>query len=459
MRIDLDTLGVKMPLNVESVRRVYVQVESIGADATTAVLEVKRAFSDTSPSASFSTAQTIDLTGGSVLEICTTDTAWLHFVCTTAEASVVVNIETMSSGAMTGKTLQTTVSISADALGVRSEPIDARMAYKAFVLAEPHLANTAALEIKHSIDPAFNAVAFDVSADLVIDSASITSIETDNAAYLKPVCETSQAGQTITLWWYLRGEVMAEATKEFLYEAAAGRVPGYSVGRKFGRNPDIDTGSPEDIWNGGGLYTGFPTTGSAETVDVVSSSTNDAAAGTGARTINLFGLDENYIEQEETITMNGTTAVTSTKIWWRLNRVKVTSIGSLSTNDGSITVNHTTTTANVFAVMPASAGQTAIMAYTIPANKKMLAIAIGISIDRASGSSATASATLRICDAETGLIRVIDYFFPTEGSPIFKSYEVTEVIEEKTDIWIRVDSVGTNNTIVIADMQYLLVPK
>lgn len=50
------------------------------------------------------------------------------------------------------------------------------------------------------------------------------------------------------------------------------RVPGRSYVLKFGRNVDIDTATvPEDLWNGGGVYAGFPT-GAAEEFEVFSSS-------------------------------------------------------------------------------------------------------------------------------------------------------------------------------------------
>jgi len=457
MRIDLDTLGVKMPLNVERVRRVFVQVESIGDSASTAVLEVKRAFGDQSPSASFSTVQTVDLTGASVLEIDVVDTGWLHFVCTTAEAGVAVEIGTMEVGSMTGWTMREMITV--DAEGVRSA-INAQAAYKSMVLAEPLATNTSAVEIRHAIDPAFQAVAFNVAADLTIDGATITSIETDNAAYLMPVCETSQAGQSLVLWWYLRSEVMGEATKDFWTEAAAGRVPGYSTGNKFGRNPDIDTGTlPEDIWSEGGVYTGFPTTGLAETVDVVSASVNDTAAGTGAQKVTLYGLDGDYLEQEEEITMNGTTAVTSTKTWWRLNRVRVTQAGSSEHNEGKITVNHTTTTANVFATVDAEASQTSILAFSVPANKKLVALNVHIAIDRASGSGVESSLTLRVRDNAVGTVRILDYYFVTEGEHFHEEYHSTKIIDEKSDIWIRADDVSASNTIIVGSLQYRLVPK
>lgn len=155
-------------------------------------------------------------------------------------------------------------------------------------------------------------------------------------------------------------------------------------GFKFGRNPDIDSG-PEDVWENGDDYTGQPDSFTPETVDVFSSSADDAAAGTGARTIRIYGLKSSTSTEYETedITLNGVTAVTSTNTWWRVN------------NAGTITVRSTTTTANVFSVMAAGYNQSQIAAYTVPAGHSILLKRFRIGITRANGSAGSCTATLR----------------------------------------------------------------
>ena len=81
---------------------------------------------------------------------------------------------------------------------------------------------------------------------------------------------------------------------------------------------------------------------SADTMDIVSDSVNDTSAGTGARTIFIKGLDGNYDEIEETVTMNGTTTVTTTKSFIIIHRAIAKTAGSLETNDGNITITDTT---------------------------------------------------------------------------------------------------------------------
>lgn len=70
-----------------------------------------------------------------------------------------------------------------------------------------------------------------------------------------------------------------------LQRIALGQVPNNDIHTKFGINPDVDAATaPEDIWNGGGTYTGFPVGGTAtvaETLQVFSSSTADTAAVDG----------------------------------------------------------------------------------------------------------------------------------------------------------------------------------
>ncbi len=154
--------------------------------------------------------------------------------------------------------------------------------------------------------------------------------------------------------------------------AAAGALSGFYAVEKFGRNPDVDGNSaPEDVWNGGGDYTGQPEgppPDVAETVTVVSSSTADADEGTGMRSIRLAGLGADGLIQTEDIVLDGTTPVTSVMEWYTVTRMYGLTAGSGKTNAGSITTAMSSTTSNVCAVLPAGFAQTQIAAITVPAN-------------------------------------------------------------------------------------------
>ena len=81
---------------------------------------------------------------------------------------------------------------------------------------------------------------------------------------------------------------------------SAGDIDGMSFIEKFGRN-DTMSGNMETIWDGSNIYTYLT---SASSVYITSSSGNDAVAGTGARTIEVQGLDENYDLTTETINVD-----------------------------------------------------------------------------------------------------------------------------------------------------------
>jgi hypothetical protein len=72
------------------------------------------------------------------------------------------------------------------------------------------------------------------------------------------------------------------------------------------------------------------------TIDISSTSALDTAAGTGARTIKIFGLGSDKKYQDETITLNGNTVVTSTKTWYRVFAFRVITFGNTGSNQGSI---------------------------------------------------------------------------------------------------------------------------
>lgn len=78
--------------------------------------------------------------------------------------------------------------------------------------------------------------------------------------------------------------------------------------------------------------------------------TNDKAAGTGALTVRIFGLDSSGNAQTEDVTMNGTTEATTSNTFSAVHRLEVLTTGSNNANTGTIHCGTGTFTAGVPAV-------------------------------------------------------------------------------------------------------------
>jgi hypothetical protein len=136
--------------------------------------------------------------------------------------------------------------------------------------------------------------------------------------------------------------------EDFSLQVARGLIPGHSVVTVFGYNPDVDT-SEESVWPDGGTVP-HPTVAS-----VLKVSSSDAAdvspSGTGARTVQITGLNANYFEVSETVVLNGQTAVNTVNSYLYVNGLTVTSVGSGGANAGNINVGTGTVTSGVPAVL------------------------------------------------------------------------------------------------------------
>lgn len=154
------------------------------------------------------------------------------------------------------------------------------------------------------------------------------------------------------------------------YESAVALdlVSGAFAETRNGRNPDVDTAGEEDLWNVGGLW--VPIT-AAQTISVVSASAADTAAGTGARTALLRGLDGSYNRISETITLNGVTPVVSVNQYIFVSDLEVLTTGSGGTNAGQIT-GTATTDATIQFRMAATDGRTQLSWYMVPAGYSAL---------------------------------------------------------------------------------------
>ena len=143
-------------------------------------------------------------------------------------------------------------------------------------------------------------------------------------------------------------DLREDKSKEYRYEVAMGNVYGSSTWNKFGYNADIN-GVAEVVASFGGTFNIMTT---ADTLNVVSTSNNDRSGGQAARTIVLVGIDSNGDYQEETVTMNGQTLVTTTNTWLGINRAYVASVGNSNYNQGDITISDTSAVFGTQAQIP-----------------------------------------------------------------------------------------------------------
>ena len=153
---------------------------------------------------------------------------------------------------------------------------------------------------------------------------------------------------------------------------ANGDVDGYAAIHKFGRNPNVGN-APETVWMHGGKYQ-YLDVGSASTLYAYSADSEDSASGDGARTITIFGLDNNFNEIEETVTVGG---AATTLEFLRVYRAFVATAGVTGTNEGNVLISTGaggtgTVLADIGVIGTGTTfglGQTQLALYTIPAGK------------------------------------------------------------------------------------------
>lgn len=180
------------------------------------------------------------------------------------------------------------------------------------------------------------------------------------------------------------------------------------------------------------------------------------AGSTGAGVVKISGgLDGDYeILNDEYIILNGTTPVTSTQSYLRLDRMRAVNAGSSGLNEGEITVAQSVTTANVFAVMPTD-GQTKICASSVPDNYVAVFKRINIYLARDGAQSSSADVFLYARELG-GAWNAIKRFAITTSSPVESVQLVGLRLDEYTDFKLTVDN-ASSNVKVTGELEYFLI--
>ena len=243
-------------------------------------------------------------------------------------------------------------------------------------------------------------------------------------------------------------------SRDFFVEVNAGNVPGHQLIHKFGSNPNV-TAVKSDIWEQGGLY---PWPLAAETLDVVSTDTvADILTGVGARTILIKGLDTDFVEIEETITLLAT-PVTTVNSYRRVQTAQVVECGAYTgENQGDITFT-SSISLDILGIIKEHDGRTSQTMYTVAANKTAYMLNTSITMD--TGKSISANMHIREdADIIAAPFRAEVHLHHWKGlaTPVDERFFANHVMPGKTDVWFDAELLSGGSAIVGVDYDMLLV--
>lgn len=254
-------------------------------------------------------------------------------------------------------------------------------------------------------------------------------------------------------------------TTDYYAEVAAGNIPGASLVHKFGRNDAVPNGSWAHV-----SQVPFATANFLSAVDKVrikadaGASGNDAAAGTGARTIIVQGIDSNGDESQETITTNGTAKSTETTTqFWRIHRAWVSTAGSGEVNEDTLVIEDYNADAGGTDLIQitASEGQSQYAGWSVPRNKKAYLLSVHVTVD-ASAVNKRANirmftrADLNDVTAPVKSKRLKLHWDGIQGEFVYKPHSPGSVISEWSDIWFEAYGDGAQTEVSI-DFELLVL--
>jgi len=218
-------------------------------------------------------------------------------------------------------------------------------------------------------------------------------------------------------------------TTSYLYAIAKDCLPNHMFIRQFGHSSNVPT-SPITLSHIDTLMY-YPST--AEILKVRSDDADDDGylAGNGAHTVLLTGLDANYALQEDTVTLNGTTAEDTNVPFLRLLNMKVLTAGSSGHNEGTITAYGNDNTSKIMAI-DTTENIAHSCTYTVPAGWTLYVTSLIVTEASNKGSGFLFYAR------PFGELFYATYAVDIINSSLAASLEIPMQFAEKTDLEMRV---------------------
>lgn len=238
------------------------------------------------------------------------------------------------------------------------------------------------------------------------------------------------------------------ATLDQRIAIAAGQIPGASFSGKASVREGIGLNDTEDIW--AGLTAIIPDLASPERMVIVSDDAGDTAAGVGARSIVITGLDLDLNPIVELMALNGTTPVTTSQLYLRVNAVFMQDAGSNMANLGTITFTSEVTVLEQDRILPVN-GAGCSTRFTVPTGHTM----IMQSIIASSEKDDEISVDMRLKTPTTGLAYITAFPFLLNTGPLITP-PLFIPIREQSDLKFRATA-ATNNAKVTLAYTFILL--
>jgi hypothetical protein len=191
---------------------------------------------------------------------------------------------------------------------------------------------------------------------------------------------------------------------------------------------------------------------------VSSTSANDTSAGTGARTIVVQGLDADYNEVTEIVTLNGQTAVTMTASLLRVNYAYVATAGSGNSAAGDIYIGTGVVTTGVpattYDIIKFDYNNTTTGSYTVPAGYTAFVSQGLFSAGQAGGSNQVQG---RLMTRGTDNIRRTPALTTLNNGVADYAFEYPLPVPEKTTI--EATAIGSANNNSVSSLFILVLVK
>lgn len=231
--------------------------------------------------------------------------------------------------------------------------------------------------------------------------------------------------------------------QEFFAEVQQGKVTGYSMVHKYGRNGSVPDGTWEFVNRL--KFTGWPLSAATTVRIKAGGDVADTAAGAGAREVTVQGIDDSFNEVTKAIATAGASAsAATTTSFWRVHRAWVSAVGTYGgANTGAVTIENSGGGTDLIEIGGAGKGQSQFAAWTVPIGKTAYWLGMHAQVDtnKSANVRVYTRADMDVTSAPMKSKRLRS-FFAVKGDFCYSPKAPEFAIPAKTDFWVEASGDG-----------------